>query len=699
LPFSFSFSFSFSFFSLPHEPLPESPWLLYPVRRQHVEATLLDLTTAGAAPSTSADGAANQLRNTAKVRAAEQALQELEQMENTLDMGMDDEDDPDFGGDDQDAGSVQPAANDPPSSPSGTSSSDDGDSASSASSDDGPLEADTDSEDERDDLVEDAAVVGEIGLEHPNLSQPAFANSPHTLKACLLLIMKHCIDNKITMEALEHLLQILRLLLPQPNLIPRSKYLLFQLLGIEVESYERHVCEKDCHVFAPLDPSEYYAHENDACPVCQRPRFKRHGASLAPVKKFYVIPIQQQIALLKRNPEFDESTARMWEELGEDGATFYDTFWKGSLAEPIFDRMEDGATDFARILAFSLGLDGVQVFGHGHYEVWPVGLRIWNVHPEQRGKKDFVILAALIPGPKHPDKFSPYLQPLLEEINRSRHNGGLQTWNGPREEVERLEFHLATTQQDMPALAKSSEHIGPSGRCNCHRCRRPSEPNPGQFLFFFFLFLLLLLLLFSLLDGSPTLLTPISSPAATNRGVYQAGYLDGTAFNAPRKTDGEARGHSQSVGQGDENATQYGIKAPSLIATMLPEFDIVYGHMIEFFHDLQIVSSPSHLKTVSTRSQPCYLLFSFQNCPKSFWKDYIFAKQTPGNPLPPYAMTVANRAVFSLRIGSCVATHDMDRRPRDPSKQKMKGDPFRQAAIFLTTPDWRRLSSLFYFYF
>jgi hypothetical protein len=55
--------------------------------------------------------------------------------------------------------------------------------------------------------------------------------------------------------------------------------------------------------------------------------------------------------------------------------------------------MGGDVNDFTRILIFSLGLDGVQAFGHGSYEVWPVGLRLWNLHPEERGKKDFVILA------------------------------------------------------------------------------------------------------------------------------------------------------------------------------------------------------------------------------------------------------------------------------------------------------------------
>jgi hypothetical protein len=97
-------------------------------------------------------------------------------------------------------------------------------------------------------------------------------------------------------------------------------------------------------------------------------------------------------------------------------------------------------------------------------------------------------------------------------------------------------------------------------------------------------------------------MTPFFSstfPLATNRGTYQGGSLDGTAFTAPRKDNADARQHSLNVAAGDEEATEYGIKEPSLLATMLPEFDIVYSHMLEFFHDLQIVNSPFYVSIMS----------------------------------------------------------------------------------------------------
>ena len=179
--------------------------------------------------------------------------------------------------------------------------------------------------------------------------------------------------------------------------------------------------------------------------------------------------------MAKKVPEFDQSIEKMWNEIQQQG-NFLKTFWGGSLAQLYLIRMQD-LSDFSRILVFSLGLDGVQAFGNKQYEVWPVGLRLWNLHPEERGKKEFILLAALSPGPKAPQRLSPYLEPILSEINSSVN--GLQTWNASKLEEEMLELEIATTQQDMPSLAKCCVHVGPSGRVNCSRCNRLSQNNPG----------------------------------------------------------------------------------------------------------------------------------------------------------------------------------------------------------------------------
>jgi len=156
--------------------------------------------------------------------------------------------------------------------------------------------------------------------------------------------------------------------------------------------------------------------------------------------------------------------------------------------------------------------------------------------------------------------------------------------------------------------------------------------------------------------------------------VYQAGYIDGSAFTAQKKTNEAARVHSQAVANGTEALIDFGFKEPSSIAKILPGFDLVYGHMIECFHDMRIVRvlffcvfSPFILKLNSLAFLCC------QNCPKTFWKSFVFEDYDGENNRPAYVMAKANRTIFSARIKSIQGTHDMEKRPKDPSSQKMKG--------------------------
>lgn len=51
------------------------------------------------------------------------------------------------------------------------------------------------------------------------------------------------------------------------------------------------MCQNDCHCFPDLEPSQYYAHKDDTCPVCQAKRFNvvvtPSGTRVTPVKVMY----------------------------------------------------------------------------------------------------------------------------------------------------------------------------------------------------------------------------------------------------------------------------------------------------------------------------------------------------------------------------------------------------------------------------
>jgi len=127
------------------------------------------------------------------------------------------------------------------------------------------------------------------------------------------------------------------------------------------------------------------------------------------------------------------------------------------------------------------------------------------------------------------------------------------------------------------------------------------------FLFFCFCFFLSSSFLLAFSQQNLTSLS-LSLPADTEGGAYQGGYLDGSAFTAVKKNNADARLASAAVAAGTMQTVNCGFKAPSSIVTMLPQFDVVYGHMIELFHDLQIVSfsnrPQSQLRELSLQSRP-----------------------------------------------------------------------------------------------
>jgi hypothetical protein len=68
-------------------------------------------------------------------------------------------------------------------------------------------------------------------------------------------------------------------LLPQPNFLPPSCYMIEQVLDIpKWNNYSNHVCDRqNCkgYVWEKLDPADYGSHIGDMCPNCNQPRIQR----------------------------------------------------------------------------------------------------------------------------------------------------------------------------------------------------------------------------------------------------------------------------------------------------------------------------------------------------------------------------------------------------------------------------------------
>jgi len=283
------------------------------------------------------------------------------------------------------------------------------------SSDSGPESMDEGSDDE------DGSLRLSEGLfRGSKLEKPVYEGSKLTLKQHLLRLLDNTAKGKISMVSLEKDLRFQSgQALPAGNRLPGTTYKLFRLLGIDIDRFERHACVGGCEAFPPLPRSEYADHVDDKCSICKEPRFERLGGVISPRKKFYYLPLAMQVELLKRQESFDKSMERMADDIRQGKTTPYNSFWGAGLAKSFLD--EDGMLEnFTKTLVLSIGLDGVRCFKNGNYSVWPIGVKFWNLHGEDRTRKEYVLLVSLIPGPTPPGKFDAFLSPLLQEIRDSK---------------------------------------------------------------------------------------------------------------------------------------------------------------------------------------------------------------------------------------------------------------------------------------
>jgi len=290
------------------------------------------------------------------------------------------------------------------------------------------------------------------------------------------------------------------------------------------------------------------------------------------------------------------------------GVTANDSFWGAELVSDL--RSEEHFIDnFVRQLIFSIGLDPVECFKNSDYKVTPVGLKCWSLDQEERTCKEFIIITTLIPNDAK--NYQTYLIPTFEEFNEAAN--GILIRNHEAGEDMQLRMEIRTCECDGHFFPSISEHNGHAGRIPCHRCMIRGETN------------------------------------ANGRGSYPKGYISREAFNADRKNNQEMRQISIQVANGEANGTEYGIKQASVFAKMLPNFDIVYGFLIEFLHKIFIVF------------------------PRIFWKEHILRPYKSTDQIEFYQMPNDRRKIFHQRIKSIRTPHDM-KQLKDPNSESLRAD-------------------------
>ena len=137
---------------------------------------------------------------------------------------------------------------------------------------------------------------------------------------------------------------------------------------------------------------------------------------------------------------------------------------------------------------------------------------------------------------------------------------------------------------------------------------------------------------------------------ANNRGSYPGGYLDGTAYTLPRRTDLSLRSDAQAVTDNRTENRSCGVNGISVIATMFQSsiFDMVSQNLFDLFHTV------------------------FENiAPKLV--GIIKMEYTAGN-RPHFGLTKKQRDQVELRWRSLILCRGIGKKPPNiTKKRKLKG--------------------------
>ena len=128
-----------------------------------------------------------------------------------------------------------------------------------------------------------------------------------------------------------------------------------------------------------------------------------------------------------------------------------------------------GTENAGRNIVMCMNLDGVTPFKRSQDSYTPMQCMIYNLPENLRHRKPFVLLPAMIPGPKAPKTYTPYLQMLVDELTRL-YDFGFKVKDPLTNKLITVKVKLLCTSCDLPAHAATNEQQTSSAHFGCMKC-------------------------------------------------------------------------------------------------------------------------------------------------------------------------------------------------------------------------------------
>lgn len=313
------------------------------------------------------------------------------------------------------------------------------------------------------DIVPDVLETQEESTSKDNSSEPLYDGCSQKLGSILLIICSLSIRFKLSDEALNHVINLLSLVVPPANIMIKSVYALKDYLKKFVSFPTVHYVCSWC--------GTHVAKEDK---VCKNNHCLKDLTQLGATGYFIQHSIIDQLALMCKRESWLKKiqTHRFFHYNNNkeknirdiyDGTNYKTAFYGGFLDSP-------------NSLSFSFNTDGVQIFKSSTLSMWPVYMLVNELPPTERKLKENIIYYGLWIGSKKPQMWS-YLKPMHQEMTKLE--DGVHMSDKYGNDII-MKATLLNCVCDLPARCMVSNSMQFNGKYGCWFCHQPGQTYTTQ---------------------------------------------------------------------------------------------------------------------------------------------------------------------------------------------------------------------------
>ncbi|KAK3914472.1 LOW QUALITY PROTEIN: Phosphopentomutase [Frankliniella fusca] len=288
--------------------------------------------------------------------------------------------------------------------------------------------------------------VTEALLTPEHVNDPLYPGSSMSVQDCLVSLLTYAQSVKMSGQDFSKLLELLNLLLPQPNKLPKSTHHFFKC-------FEKDDGQLDIYYFCTICFSQR-SNSKDSCPDCRDPKKQ--------VAYFLICPMQQQLQKLYARPGFLEMLNYKNARVKKNDQNIEDIY-----DSTVYRDAEKTFLNNPHNVSLTWYTDGISLFECSSYTLWPFIFIINELPPQERYKPENVIFGGLWGCHEKPPA-NMFILPLYHQIKNL--SEGFQVMFNGSKVGHTVEAHLLFGRCDMPAKASFMNIKGHAGYFSCPLC-------------------------------------------------------------------------------------------------------------------------------------------------------------------------------------------------------------------------------------